>query len=189
MPPQVAGMNDLEGPGAWYKSLPIITKHWLTSSLLMTILCNLSILPTSSMIYNFTSIRNNFEIWRIFTPFLFMGNFSFQTALSFLFMYSFSRQYELGGGFNTGGGGGTADYLFMILFGAIFILISGSYVYGGVIFSMNLVYYVLYVWSKRHPYAQASIWGFPVQARYHPFALLGLTILMGNPWIPTAHGE
>jgi Derlin-2/3 len=51
-----------------------------------------------------------------------------------------------------------------------------------------MIYYVLYVWSKRNPTAQANIWGFPMQAIYLPFAYLLLTVFMGNPYMDMLHG-
>jgi Derlin-2/3 len=56
------------------------------------------------------------------------------------------------------------------------------------VFAKNLVYCVLYVWSKRHPTAQANIWGIPVPANYLPFAYLALSVFMGNPFMDQLHG-
>lgn len=71
-------------------------------------------------------------------------------------LYQYSKQYEGGVVFNTGGGGGTADYAYMLLLGALVILISGSLFGLGVFFGKTLIFYVLYVWSKRNPTAQVS---------------------------------
>lgn len=58
--------------------------------------------------------------------------------------------------FNTGGGGGTADYVYMLLLGALVVLVTGSLFGLGVFFGRHMIYYVLYVWSKRNPTAQVS---------------------------------
>jgi Derlin-2/3 len=107
-------------------------------------------------------------------------------------LVQFSHQYEAGGPFNTGAGGGTADYLFMLMFGCVMLLITYPIVSMIVplppLFARNLIYYVLYVWSKRHPTQQANIWGVPMPAIYLPFAYLALTVFMGNPFSDMLHG-
>ena len=75
-------------------------------------------------------------------------------------MYQYSKQYEGGIVFNTGGGGGTADYAFMLLLGVLVMLVSGSLFGLGIFFGRNMIYYVLYVWSKRNPTAQVSLKSF-----------------------------
>jgi Derlin-2/3 len=56
------------------------------------------------------------------------------------------------------------------------------------VFTRNLVYYVLYVWSRRNPTANANIWGVPVPAVYLPFAYLALSVFMGNAYADMLHG-
>lgn len=107
-------------------------------------------------------------------------------------LVQFSKQYESGGPFNTGAGGGTADYAFCWLFGAATTLLTWPVLVGFFplppIFCRNMIYYVLYIWSKRNPTAQANIWGFPMAAIYLPFAYLALTVFMGNPFMDMIHG-
>lgn len=56
------------------------------------------------------------------------------------------------------------------------------------LFCRNMIYYVLYIWSRRHPTQQANIWGVPMKAMYLPFAYLALTIFMGNSYFDMLHG-
>jgi Derlin-2/3 len=89
-------------------------------------------------------------------------------------------------------GGGTADYAFCILLGVGMMLTSYPLVLAWFtlppVFCQNLIYYVLYIWSKRNPKAQANIWGLPMPGIYLPFAYLMLTVFMGNPYLPMLHG-
>jgi uncharacterized membrane protein YgcG len=107
-------------------------------------------------------------------------------------LVQFSKQYEVGGPFNTGAGGGTADYAFCMIFGCASMLLSYpilvNYFSLPPLFCRNLIYYVLYIWSKRNPTAQANIWGIPMQAIYLPFAYLALTVFMGNSYMDMMHG-
>lgn len=185
------GINDI-GAESWYESMPFVTKHWLAAAFITTVSCNLNVLPLEKMIFQFDAIKNNFEIWRLISPFFWIGAFTknegFSTVITFFLLYQYSKQYEGGIGFNTGSGGGTADYVFMMLFGMIMILITNFVYFVNYVFGKTLVYYVLYIWSKRYPEAQANIWGIPIQANILPFAMLLLQFCLGNSIHEYIHG-
>ena len=107
-------------------------------------------------------------------------------------LLTMSQRYEQSGPFNTGAGGGTADYVFAFMFGMIMILATYPFVIQMFpmppIFAKNMVYYVMYIWSKRHPTAQANIWGIPMEAIYLPFAYLALSVFMGGSYFDLLHG-
>jgi len=181
-------IDDTGGPQAVYDALPFVTKKWLTATVAVTTLANFGVISVVNLTWDYRALSEKFEIWRLATPFLFAGGFSFQMVILIFLLCQYSRQYESSSMFNTGGGGGTADYVFMMMLGITGILISGALLGLGVVFCHALVYYVLYIWSKRHPTSQTNLWGFPIQATYLPFALLGLNILMGNPYMHYLHG-
>ncbi|GFH58926.1 Derlin-2/3 [Chaetoceros tenuissimus] len=185
------GLGDV-GPESWYNSIPFVTKNWLTLVLVTTVSINLGVLPGGKMVYDFSAIAQKFEIWRLFTCFLWMGGFGkqdgFQTVIGFFLLYQYSKQYEGGVAFNTGGGGGTADYVFMLLFGMMGIMLSSPFLGTGPMFCKCLIYYVLYIWSKRNPTAPANIWGVPMQGMYLPFVLLGLNFILGNNYMEFVSG-
>lgn len=103
-----------------------------------------------------------------------------------------SLRYESGSPFNTGAGGGTADYAFSLMFAMVTMLLTYPILVSTFalppIFTKNMVYYVMYVWSKRNPTAQASIWGIPMEAIWLPFASLALTVFTGNKYFDLLHG-
>jgi Derlin-2/3 len=107
-------------------------------------------------------------------------------------LVTMSQRYEASGPFNTGAGGGTADYVFALFFATVMIILTYPLVLmmapSMPLFTSNLVYFVLYIWSKRHPTAQANIWGVPVPAVYLPFAYLALTTFMGGSIVDMVHG-
>mmetsp|Transcript_57126 Transcript_57126/g.64727 ORF Transcript_57126/g.64727 Transcript_57126/m.64727 type:complete len:287 (+) Transcript_57126:82-942(+) len=186
-------VGDNPGPADMFNALPIITRYWFGATMLITLSVNFGILSGQQIMWSWTNVTTSFEVWRFLTPFCFAGKFDFNTLIACYMLVQFSKQYESGGPFNTGAGGGTADYAFCLLLGAITIfvtypilLILGLPV--PPIFCKNLVYYVLYVWSKRHSTSQANIWGFPIAAIYLPFAYLAMTVFMGNPYMDMLHG-
>lgn len=107
-------------------------------------------------------------------------------------LYTMSLRYEKESPFNTGAGGGTADYCFAMMFAMLTILLSYPIVIMAFpvkpFFARNMVYFVMYIWSRRNPTAQANIWGVPLQAVWLPFAYLALTVFMGNPYFDLIHG-
>lgn len=56
------------------------------------------------------------------------------------------------------------------------------------VFAQNLIFGVLYCWSRRFPTAQANVWGIPVPAQYLPFAHLVLRLFMGGQVFDMLHG-
>lgn len=169
MPPanQAAGMNDTPGISDWFNSLPLITRYWFGGAAGLTLAGNFGIVPAHKLIYDFPSVRHTFHVWRLLTSFLYVGSFSINTLMGLYMLYQFSKQYEGGGPYNTGAGGGTADYLFCLLFGMAGCLMC-FHLLGGLIpiaplFTRNLTFYVLYVWGRKNPNVDANIWGVPVK--------------------------
>lgn len=193
MPPanNVQGVDDGGGPQAWFQSLPVVTRYWFGAALLTTCAANFGFVDPMKLIYVWDNVWNDFQIWRFISPFLFVGKFDFQTLFALYMLCSFSQRYE-SEPYNTGAGGGTADFAFAMMFGiaatlATFPLI-GMLVPTPPMFARTLTFFVIYVWSKRHPTAPANIWGIPMKAIHLPFAYLALNVLMGNLYADLLHG-
>lgn len=186
-------VGDTPGPADMFNALPIITRYWFGLTMMITLSVNFGIITPYQIAWSWYNVSSSLEVWRFLTPFCFAGSFSFNTLISLYMLLQFSKQYESGGPFNTGAGGGTADYAFCVLLGAIAMIATYPLMLGlgfelPPIFNKNLTYYVLYVWSKRNPTNEANIWGFPIKAIYLPFAYLALTVFMGNPFMDMLHG-
>jgi len=189
---QARQIDDGGGPQEWFRSLPVVTRYWLAAAGGTTIGANFGIVQPMKLIYNFDLLKSNFEIWRVVTPFLYVGKFDFNTLIGLFMLYQFSKQYEAGGPYNTGAGGGTADYAFALLFAICATVLSfhlfGSFLPLSPLFARNLVFFVLYIWSKRNPTHNSSIWGVAVKGKFLPFAYLALNVLMGGPYFDILHG-
>lgn len=186
----IQNANEPTGPDQWFKSLPIITRAWFGVTLVLTLAGNFGFLSPSYYVFSWTNIVSKFEIWRVATCFCYAGGFDFNTLIAMYTLVTFSKNYETGGPFNTGAGGGTADYAFAMLFGAAAILGTYPLLKGFLppLYCKNMIYFVLYVWSRRHPTSEANIWGIPMKAMYLPFAYLALTVFMGNFYFDMIHG-
>jgi Derlin-2/3 len=159
----VGGVGDAVGPQEWFRSLPYVTQKWFGASAIVTLAANFGIISPMQLVFHWSSISEKFELWRLVTSFLFVGSFDFGTLMAVYLLVQFSKQYESGGPFNTGAGGGTADYAFAMIFAMIVILATYPLVVMFArlppMFARNLIYFVLYVWSRRNPDANANIWG------------------------------
>jgi len=78
--------------------------------------------------------------------------------------------------------GRTSEYLWVILFGAVSIfLLDFVLQLNFPFFATPLIFYVLYIWCRRHPTAQNSVFGlFNISAAYLPFFLMLMSTLMGG---------
>ena len=176
-----------------FNQLPIITRCWLGASLVLTLSVNFNIVSPMHTLWIWDNVKSNLEIYRFLTCFCYGGPFSMGLFFLVFMQCSFSQKYEEGIPFNTGAGGGTADYAFCWLLGAIGCLVTYPLLIMMGIFVMpsfysTMTYYVLYVWSKKNPTNNANIWGFPVQGLYLPFVYLAITVICGNPYQPMLHG-
>lgn len=175
---------------AWYNSLPIVTKYWFTGAVGITCAGNFGLISVMNFIYNFDRLKSNFEVWRLITPFCYLGGWSFPTLISLMLLVQYSKTYESGSIYNTGGGGGTADYVFCLVFGAVLMILTYPILAGAIapIFTRNLTFYVLYIWSKQNPTAPTNIWGVPFKAQYLPFAYVAFNLVMGGAYMDLIHG-
>eukprot|EP00547_Thalassionema_nitzschioides_P003958 CAMPEP_0194203004 /NCGR_PEP_ID=MMETSP0156-20130528/2902_1 /TAXON_ID=33649 /ORGANISM="Thalassionema nitzschioides, Strain L26-B" /LENGTH=310 /DNA_ID=CAMNT_0038928653 /DNA_START=24 /DNA_END=956 /DNA_ORIENTATION=- len=190
-------VNDMNnaggGPMEWFRSLPLVTQYWFGATLMLTVAGNMGIISPMHLVFIWDNIKSKFEIWRLLTCFCYAGPFAFPTLILLYLLYNFSNMYETSTPFNTGAGGGTADYVFMWMLGAVVMVSTQPLVamvlpVSNFLYTSNMVYYVLYVWSKRHPNTSVSIWGFPVKGIMLPFAYVLLAIFTGAPYFEMIHG-
>lgn len=163
-------VGDGNGPREWLESLPPITRAWFLASLLTTCLVSFGMLSAFRVVWVWPMVWEKFELWRLVTPFVYFGGFSFAFVINMYLLVQYSRNYEVSP-YNTGGGGSTADYAWMLILGMGLLLVLST-VMGVVVPSQGLTYMVLYVWSRRNPSTQVSLYGFQLPAVYLPWALL-----------------
>mmetsp|Transcript_110533 Transcript_110533/g.165460 ORF Transcript_110533/g.165460 Transcript_110533/m.165460 type:complete len:282 (+) Transcript_110533:109-954(+) len=191
-PVNQGGVGDTPGPDQWFKALPFVTRCWFGATIVLTLSVNFGIISPYQILWSWAGVKSKFELWRVLTSFCYAGAFDFNTMISVYMLVQFSKQYESGGPFNTGAGGGTADYAFMMILGMIGTLVTYPLLLGFFslppLFCRNMIYYVLYTWSKRNPSAPANIWGFQMEAIYLPFAYLAFSVFIGNSYMDMIFG-
>ncbi|KVH96907.1 Derlin [Cynara cardunculus var. scolymus] len=143
----------------WYKQMPVITRSYLTAAVLTTVGCSLEIISPYNLYLNPRLVIKQYQIWRLITNFLYFRKM---------------------GKHSTHAWGRTADFFYMLLFGAT--ILTGIVLVGGMIpyvsesfakiifLSNSLTFMMVYVWSKRNPFIHMSFLGlFTFTAAYLPW--------------------
>jgi len=166
----------------WYKNMPIITRAYMTGCFMTTMAVYLDLVSPIALFLNFNVIWKEMEIWRLVTNFFFFDYFGLNFLFHMFFLVRHSRLLEEGS-FR----GKTADYFFMMLFGAILLILVDYAMYvmpwsPKVMFlAPSLAFMVVYVWSRRNPYVSLSFLGlFNFTAPFLPWVILGFGVLLGQ---------
>ncbi|KAJ7525779.1 hypothetical protein O6H91_17G066100 [Diphasiastrum complanatum] len=173
----------------WYKQMPIITRSYLTLSVLTTVCCALEVISPFNVYLNPTRVIKHYEIWRLITNFLYFGRLDLDFLFHMFFLGRYCKLLE-----ETSFRGRTADFFFMLIFGGSFLtlvvicgdLSSFAAPFADILFLSNsLTFMMVYVWSKRNPFVHMSFLGlFSFTAPYLPWVLLGFSIMVGSsPWV------
>ncbi|RLN54555.1 hypothetical protein BBJ29_003990 [Phytophthora kernoviae] len=168
-----------QGIEAWYYGMPQITRFYLSVCFMSTLLSTLGFLNPQSLYLDFGLIWERFQLWRLTTCFMYLGGFSFPFLMQLMILVNYSSRLEEDP--FPGGGGPTADYAFMLLFGASILSVVAFFM-GVPFLGTSLIFMIVYVWSRRNPTAPVAIWGFRFDGLYLPWALIAFTVLVGgNP--------
>ncbi|KAF3319971.1 derlin-1-like protein [Carex littledalei] len=169
----------------FYNSLPPISKAYGTICLLTTALCQLGILDPYYIYLLYPRVLKNLQIWRLITPFFFLGKFSINFGIRLLMIARYGVQLE-NGPFDKR----TADFLWMMIFGAVSLLGLSAIPYlWSPLLGPSMVSMLVYLWSREFPNAQINIYGLVnMKAFYFPWVMLALDMIFGSPLLPNLLG-
>lgn len=174
----------------WYKQMPVITRSYLTVSILTTVGCSLEIISAYDLYLNPTLVVKQYEFWRLITNFFFFGKMDLDFLFHMFFLARYCKLLE-----ENSFRGRTADFFYMLLFGGTVltaVVLTGGMIpylsesFSKILFLSNsLTFMMVYVWSKRNPFVHMSFLGlFTFTAPYLPWVLLGFSVLVGSsPWV------
>lgn len=167
--------NDI---GDWYRGIPQITRYWFTGAVVVPIASRIGLLNPMWLILTFEHFIYKFQLWRPVTAALFYpisGPRGFHYLMNLYFLYSYSTRLETGV-FD----GRPADYLFMLLFNWICLVIIGL-VAELMILMDPLVLSVLYVWCQLNKDMIVQFWfGTRFKAMYLPWVLFAFNLIIGS---------
>ncbi|XP_075390167.1 derlin-3 [Tenrec ecaudatus] len=164
-----------QGVAAEFLQVPTVTRAYTAACILTTAAVQLDLLSPFQLYFNPHLVFRKFQVWRLITSFLFFGPLGFGFFFNMLFVFRYCRLLEEGS-FR----GRTADFVVMLLFGGVLMTLLG--LLGGLFFlSQALVAMLVYVWSRRSPSIRVNLFGLlTIQAPFLPWALLGISLLLGN---------
>jgi Derlin-2/3 len=159
----------------WYKQLPIVTRTYVTLAFLTTAGCALEIITPFNVYFNTKLIIDKWEVWRLFTNFLYFGNLGLDFVFHMFFLIKYCKSLEEGS-FR----GRTADFVWMLTFGAVMLTVIAPFVNIQFLGS-SLTFMMVYVWGRRHQYVNLSFLGiFNFTAPYLPWVLLAFSLMLGS---------
>ncbi|GAV85912.1 DER1 domain-containing protein [Cephalotus follicularis] len=175
----------MSSPAEFYNSLPPVSKAYGTICLLATTALQFGLYNPLHIALIYRLAISHFQVWRLITNFFFLGKFSINFGIRLLMIARYGVQLEQGP-FQ----GRTADFLWMMIFGALSLLVlSAIPIFYSPFLGISLVFMLLYVWSREFPNAQINIYGLvTLKAFYLPWAMLALDVIFGSPLMPDLLG-
>lgn len=84
-------------------------------------------------------------------------------------------------GFSMGGGGGSADYAYMLIFGYVVMetIMLLLFYQPLIIITEGVLFYIMYIWSRKNPGMSVNLWGIGVTAVYIPWVMISIKVLIG----------
>nr|GMD11399.1 derlin-2.2 [Ipomoea batatas] len=110
----------------WYKQMPVITRSYLTAAVVTTIGCSLEIISPYNLYLNPKLVVKHYEFWRLITNFLYFRKMDLDFLFHMFFLARYCKLLE-----ENSFRGRTADFLYMLLFGAT--VLTGIVLIGGMI--------------------------------------------------------
>ncbi|KAL6321717.1 hypothetical protein AAG906_031229 [Vitis piasezkii] len=184
-------------PAEYYRSLPPVSKVYGVACLLTTTAYYLQLYRPWNIALSYELVFKRFQVWRLVTNFFFLGPFSFSFAFRLLIIARYGVALERWS-FDER----TADYVWMLIFGALSLLVMAIVPYLWSRFmGASLVFMIFYVWGCEFPNAQINFYGlvsFKSKLTFYPSILhagflsswiyLAVDLLLGNPLKPDILG-
>jgi len=159
----------------WWKELPIVTKWLFALSFGLTLVANFGLINPIFLILDFHKVFYNFEIWRLFTAFLFHGRLGFPFLIHMVFLVQYGKSLE-----QTMFFGKTADYVYFLGVGSLLLLVIAFFL-NLPILGMSLIMMIIYLWSRKNPNVVMSfMFGIRFQSFYFPWVLVIFNVLLGG---------
>ncbi|KAJ0030884.1 hypothetical protein Pint_12891 [Pistacia integerrima] len=175
----------MSSPAEFYNSLPPISRAFGTICVVATAAFHLGLYSPWSIALFYEPVFSKFQVWRLITNFFFLGKFSINFGIRLLMIARYGVQLEKGPFERR-----TADFLWMMIFGAITLLVlSAIPMLWTPFLGVSLVSMLIYVWSREFPNSQISIYGLvTLKAFYFPWAMLAIDVIFGSPLLPNFLG-
>jgi Derlin-2/3 len=159
----------------WFGSIPVVTRVYLTLCCAAAIAVTYDVVSPLDLYFSKDLTFRRGQWWRLLSCFCFFDQLSVNFFFHMHFIYMFSRKLEEH--FYLGR---WAEYLYFLV-RAQAILLCVANIVDLPFLSACMGELILYVWSRRYPDEQLSLYGLVViPAPYLPFAMMALTYSIGG---------
>ncbi|KAG9103090.1 hypothetical protein FRC06_000237 [Ceratobasidium sp. 370] len=165
------------GIEAWLTEVPPITRAWMVLSVATSVAVQCQMVTPVQLYFSFGSAFGHMQPWRAVTAFLYFGPLSLDFVFHIFFFMRYSRMLEESSFANR-----PASY-FWLLFTSSVILLAASPLFTLPFLSSPLGFVPIYIWSRRHPTTQISLFGLvTITAPYLPLALIAFSWIINGTW-------
>eukprot|EP00386_Alphamonas_edax_P013096 GDKI01040593.1.p1 GENE.GDKI01040593.1~~GDKI01040593.1.p1 ORF type:complete len:214 (-),score=24.51 GDKI01040593.1:28-669(-) len=155
--------------------LPPVTKLYLVLSVGLMAGCSLDLVSPFTLYLNWELVIKELQLWRLITCFFFFGTFGIQFFWNCYILIFYCSSLEEVAFRNK-----SADFLWMLIV-TMSLLLCLSYFFGSsYFFSGAMIDVMTYIWGRRNPHARMNVFFFTVRAPYLPWALAGMSLLLGG---------
>ncbi|XP_047214429.1 derlin-1 [Girardinichthys multiradiatus] len=173
--------------GDWFRSIPFITRYWFATSIAVPLIGRLGLVSPMNLTLSPGLVFRRFQLWRPVTATLYFPitpQTGFLYLVNLYFLYHYSSRLETGS-FD----GRPADYVFMLLFNWICIVITGLLM-GMELLLIPMIMSVLYVWAQFNKDTIVSFWfGTRFKAHYLPWVILVFNFIIGESFVNELTGN
>ena len=162
----------------FFQEAPKVTKFLTLSTIAISLLSWFEIISPIGLYLNFNLIVKKFQIWRLFTNFMYFGEFSLSFFFHAIIYFRNSKLLE-----KNVFKGNVADYIFFLVF-CMMILLFLSYFTGSLFLAQSLSFAMTYYWGRKSKLTQVELMGiFNIRAPYLPMVYLTISFLLDNNFV------
>lgn len=159
--------------GDWFNQLGPVTRASLVAAVGLSAASSLNVISVSYLLLTSEAVTS-LQVWRFATAAFFLGNFSFQWLMSIAMFVTYVKHNE-----EHDFKGKTADLVYMFLI--VIAALSGVGLYFNLyVTSFSFLMALCWIFCKRHPEQQLTLFGFAFRSAVFPWALLALHFVMGG---------
>ncbi|KAJ1742886.1 hypothetical protein LPJ79_003746 [Coemansia sp. RSA 1821] len=164
----------------WFSSLPVCTRFLLEATGTLTLVSGLGLLPGYHLLLLWELVTKQFQIWRLVTTFL-VTRLSINGFIHLVMLHRYSLAVE-----KEEFGGRTADYVWFLMVCMISML-GMSWITQTMLLANGLLLAIATLWSlHRAEQTVRFVFGITFPARYLPYALMALNLLLNQGVFPFA---
>eukprot|EP00298_Acanthocystis_sp_HF-20_P007178 c16833_g1_i1.p1 GENE.c16833_g1_i1~~c16833_g1_i1.p1 ORF type:complete len:243 (-),score=33.33 c16833_g1_i1:28-735(-) len=157
-----------------FNAIPFLTRYYLAGVIGVKLLSVLNMIGLGKLVLNFPLVIYKFQIWRLFTNHLILGN-GFGLIISLIHIYKYGGELERGH-FK----GNAVEYSFVLFFCALLETIIGYFLELQVL-SFSTVFVMMYIWSRANSTNDVNFMGIlTFKAPYIPWVFVVFDMIMGS---------